>query len=150
MALIRLTKAFTFEMAHALPGHDGPCKHIHGHTYELFVTVIGSPDPRPESPKYGMIMDFKDIKYLVKEAVTDRFDHALVLPADAAPTLLRERPDALFARLILLDYQPTTENLIADFAERIKKRLPPAVRLYSLKLRETTTSFAEWFAGDNE
>ncbi len=44
MAIIRITKAFNFEMAHALLGYKGPCKHIHGHSYELFVTVKGKPD----------------------------------------------------------------------------------------------------------
>ncbi len=149
MPLIRLTKSFTFEMAHALPGHDGPCKHIHGHTYELFVTIIGSPVEDIHSPKYGMIMDFKDIKSLVKEAVTDEFDHALVLRKDTTPMYVTESSSDLFKRLILTEYQPTTENLVSDFARRIQKRLPSHVKLYSLRLRETMTSFAEWFAEDN-
>ncbi len=149
MNQIRLTKSFTFEMAHALPGHDGPCKHIHGHTYELFVTIMGSPIDDPSSPKFGMIMDFKDIKNLVKESVTDEFDHSLVMRKDTARILEDKTGNVLFERLIVTDYQPTTENLVADFAERIKKRLPVNVRLYSLRLRETMTSYAEWFAADN-
>ncbi len=149
MNQIRLTKSFTFEMAHALPGHDGPCKHIHGHTYELFVTIMGSPIDDPSSPKFGMIMDFKDIKNLVKESVTDEFDHSLVMRKDTARILEDKTGSVLFERLIVTDYQPTTENLVADFAERIKKRLPGNVRLYSLRLRETMTSYAEWFAADN-
>jgi 6-pyruvoyltetrahydropterin/6-carboxytetrahydropterin synthase len=150
MTQIRLTKSFTFEMAHALPGYDGPCKHIHGHTYELFVTIVGTPINDPASPKFGMIMDFKDIKALVKEAVTDEFDHSLVMRKDTALNLKDEKGNVLFERLIIKDYQPTTENLVADFAERIKKRLPGNVKLHSLRLRETMTSFAEWFAGDNQ
>ena len=149
MAVIRLTKSFTFEMAHALPGHDGPCKHIHGHTYELFVTMIGSPVDDILSPKYGMIMDFKDIKTLVKEALTDEFDHALVLRKDSAPAFAIDPKNVLFTRMILLDYQPTTENLVSEFARRIQQQLPSHVKLHSLRLRETMTSFAEWFAGDN-
>ncbi|MFZ0281125.1 MAG: 6-carboxytetrahydropterin synthase, partial [Bacteroidales bacterium] len=47
-------------------------------------------------------------------------------------------------------YQPTCENLVTDFAVRIKKRLPDQVSLLSLRLYETATSFAEWFATDNE
>lgn len=149
MAVIRLTKSFTFEMAHALPGHDGPCKHIHGHTYELFVTIQGTPESDPISPKYGMILDFKDIKAIVKEAVTDTFDHALVIPKHTGDALVSDRLTDLFKRTLLVDYQPTTENLIVDFAHRIHKGLPPHIQLYSLRLRETTTSFAEWYAEDN-
>lgn len=150
MTQIRLTKSFTFEMAHALPGHDGPCKHIHGHTYELFVTIVGVPINDPSSPKYGMIMDFKDIKSLVKEAVTDDFDHALVLRKDVANTLMKDTENVLFRRLILTDFQPTTENLVSEFARRLQEKLPQHIKLHSLRLRETMTSYAEWFGQDNQ
>ena len=149
MTQIRLTKSFTFEMAHALPGHDGPCKHIHGHTYELFVTIMGTPIEDPSSPKFGMIMDFKDIKSLVRETVTDEFDHALVIRRDTAEMLKDSSGNVLFRRLILTDYQPTTENLVTEFARRLQEKLPQYVKLHSLRLRETMTSFAEWFAEDN-
>jgi len=55
-----------------------------------------------------------------------------------------------FDKLIFVDYQPTSENLVADFAERIGKRLPPQIKLFSLRLRETATSYAEWFASENK
>ncbi|HNS16363.1 MAG TPA: 6-carboxytetrahydropterin synthase [Bacteroidales bacterium] len=149
MSVIRLTKSFAFEMAHALPGHDGPCKHIHGHTYELFVTIIGKPVDDPLSPKFGMIMDFKELKSLVRGAVIDDFDHALVLRKDTADALVKEAGNVLFQRMIVTDFQPTTENLVAEFARRIHQQLPSHVTLQSLRLRETLTSFAEWFAADN-
>jgi 6-pyruvoyltetrahydropterin/6-carboxytetrahydropterin synthase len=145
---IRLTKAFNFEMAHALHGHDGPCKHIHGHSYELFVTIIGTPIDDKSSPKFGMLMDFKDLKQLVRGCIIDDFDHALVLHRPYAPQNIKEAND-LYGKLILVDYQPTSENLLIDFAERIRMRLPDNVGLHSLKLRETLTSYAEWFASDN-
>ena len=53
-------------MAHALWNYDGACKNIHGHSYKLFVTVIGEPDPDEESPKYGMVIDFTDLKEIKK------------------------------------------------------------------------------------
>jgi len=148
MSLIRLTKAFNFEMAHALHGHDGPCKHIHGHTYELYVTVIGEPGEERNSPKFGMIIDFKDFKALVREAVIKDFDHSLVLHKDFIPESMNLK-EKLFGRVLLVHYQPTSENLIQDFAKRIMNRLPDDIRLHSLKLRETLTSSAEWFASDN-
>ena len=51
--------------------------------------------------------------------------------------------------VLLVDYQPTSEMMVIDFAEKIKKRLPDTIQLHSLKLQETATSFAEWFASDN-
>ena len=50
--------------------------------------------------------------------------------------------------VLLVDYQPTSEMMVTDFAEKIKKHLPPTITLYSLKLQETDTSFAEWYVFD--
>ena len=136
-------------MAHALKGYDGLCRNIHGHSYELLVTVAGYPVSDPRSPKLGMVMDFGDLKKIVRETIVDKFDHALVINKDMDPAYI-EQLKKENERLILLDYQPTSELMIIDFARRIKKRLPPDIKLKYLMLRETVTSFAEWFAEDNE
>ncbi len=99
-------------------------------------------------PKLGMVIDFGDLKKIVKETVVDAFDHALgAEQSKRHMNILIESKD-LFDKLILVDYQPTSENLVADFAGRISGRLPEHIKLFSLKLRETATSYAEWFAGD--
>jgi 6-pyruvoyltetrahydropterin/6-carboxytetrahydropterin synthase len=147
--LIRITKEFKFEMAHALKGYDGLCRNIHGHSYELLVTVAGHPVSDLRSHKLGMVMDFGDLKKIVRETIVDKFDHALVVNKDMDPAYI-EQLKKENERLILLDYQPTSELMITDFARRIKKRLPPEIKLKYLMLRETVTSFAEWFAEDNE
>ena len=149
MSVLRLTKQFNFEMAHALEGYDGLCKNIHGHTYELFVTVSGKPISDPESPKYGMLIDFKDLKSLVKEKIINQFDHALVLSKKSSPSLIKELK-LHYQRIVITDYQPTSENFLFDFVDRIKNNLPEGVKLFSMKFRETVTSYAEWFASDNE
>ncbi len=148
MSVIRLTKEFKFEMAHALYGYDGPCRHIHGHSYELFVTISGRPISDPTSPHFGMVMDFRKLKEIVRGKVVDEFDHSLVLHKATAPADLNGLGDFM-GRLILVDYPPTSENMLADFAGRISGVLPEGVRLHSLKLRETVTSYAEWYASDN-
>ncbi len=149
MAKIRITKAYKFDMAHSLPGHDGLCKNIHGHSYELLVTLIGEPITEPESPKQGMVIDFKDLKRIIKGLIVDDLDHSIVLRTDTPHTLLEEMKKN-FDRIVLVDYQPTSENMIIDFAERIKKALPENVRLHHLKLWETVTSYTEWFDEDNQ
>jgi len=149
MTKIRITKAYKFDMAHALPGHDGLCKNIHGHSYELLVTLIGEPITEPGSPKLGMVIDFKDLKHIIKDLIVDELDHALILRDDSPETLLSEMKKN-FDRIVLVDFQPTSENMIIDFAERIKKALPANVKLHHLKLWETVTSYTEWFAEDNE
>lgn len=149
MAVIRLTKEFTFEAAHALEGYDGACREMHGHSYRLYVTVKGCPSEREDDPKQGMVMDFGVLKRIVHEEVVARLDHALVLrrtPAsEALIGILAER----FSNIVTCDRQPTCENLLADFAARIAPRLPEGVMLHALRLYETATSYAEWFAEDN-
>lgn len=135
-------------MAHALKGYDGPCRHIHGHSYELIVTVAGEPVSDPASPKLGMVMDFGQLKAIVRQEIVSEFDHALVLNRSSSSEYFPQMDD-LFGKLILVDYQPTSENLLIDYAARIKAQLPGHVELISMLLRETVTSYAEWFASDN-
>ena len=149
MSQIRVTKEFTFEMAHALLGYDGACKYVHGHSYGLAVTVIGKAIQDEKNPKLGMVIDFGDLKRIVKNEVVDVFDHALVLNSKT-PHKNLDQTNELFNKLIFVDYQPTSENLVVDFAERIRKNLPAHVKLHSLKLRETATSFAAWYADDQD
>jgi 6-pyruvoyltetrahydropterin/6-carboxytetrahydropterin synthase len=147
--LIRVTKEFSFEMAHVLWNYDGPCKNVHGHSYRLFVTLSGFPVDNPENPKNGMVIDFGDLKNIVKKQIVNIFDHSVVL-SDKIEKVKSDMFTRLFGNTVLVSYQPTCENLVADFAERIATHLPPEVKLHSLKLFETATSFAEWFASDNE
>jgi len=148
MAIIRLTKEFSFEAAHALGGYDGPCREIHGHSYRLFVTIKGTPSRDEQNPKQGMVMDFGVLKKIVHEEIISRFDHALVLLSTADKELLKLLT-AQFDNLIEVDYQPTCENMLDDFSRRITSRLPEGVTLHSLRLHETASSYAEWFAEDN-
>ena len=143
---IRVTKVFEFEAAHALDCHDGKCSNIHGHSYKLHVTVSGDPVHEKGMPKDGMVIDFADIKPAVKMAVVNPFDHALILEDDS-PYLtesIRKRQ-----KLILYSLQPTAENMLIDMVDRVKKRLPAHIELHSMKLFETSSSWAEWFALDN-
>lgn len=149
MATIRITKEFKFESAHALLGYDGPCKNIHGHSYKMAVTLIGEPIDDATSPKNGMVMDFGDLKQIVNESIVKPFDHALVLNANTK-NVNSEDVKSLSGKLILADYQPSCENLLIDFAVKIKNKLPENVKLFSIRLDETSNSFAEWFASDNE
>jgi 6-pyruvoyltetrahydropterin/6-carboxytetrahydropterin synthase len=147
MPIVRISKEFNFDMAHALLGYDGLCKNIHGHSYTLVVTVLGVPIADDNSPKDGMLIDFKDLKGIVKKHIVERFDHALVLN-NATPKDLVASLQKHYDKIILLDYQPTTGNMISDFAQQIISLLPDDLKLFSLRLRETPTSYAEWYASD--
>lgn len=146
MNYIRVTKEFTFEMAHALQGYEGKCANIHGHSYQLSVTVIGIPENNEHSSEQGMVIDFSELKKIVQEEVVEKFDHVLVLKENHP---FGQTPGSSGKRMILTPYQPTCENLLIDFCNRIGSRIASPLRLYSAKLRETSTSYAEWVATDN-
>lgn len=145
---IRITKQFAFEMAHVLWKYDGPCKNIHGHSYRLFVTLIGKPLADNTHPKNGMVLDFDDLTKIVDDCIVNIFDHALAINGNMDKDLLEKICEAS-KKVVVLPYQPTCENLLVDFAGRIKPLLPPHTKLFSLKLHETENLFAEWFAEDN-
>lgn len=144
---IRLTKEFHFEMAHALFEHDGPCKNIHGHSYKLSVTIIGIPIKDKKSPKIGMVADFSDLKKIVGENIIQLLDHALVLNESTDSKITNGLKNQ---KLILVDFQPTCENMLIFIAKKLKNALPFEFKLHHLLLRETASSYAEWYAEDNQ
>ncbi len=148
MPKIRITKIFTFEMAHALWNYDGPCRNIHGHSYRLEVTVRGEPLEDDKDVKNGMVMDFGDLKRIVKEKIIDRYDHCVVVN-ERAPHDFLGRVEQMFSRYEVTSFQPTSENLLVHFAGILREVLPQRVELVALRLFETATSYAEWLKEDN-
>ena len=146
--MIRLTKIFTFETAHALWGYDGKCKNIHGHSYKLYVTVKGIPSNDVHNVKNGMVMDFGDLKSIIKRLIIDPFDHAIILNALTEHKKLGEQLIKEGHKVIFTNYQPTCENMLMDFAEKIQSELPAAIILAKLTLYETETSYGEWLKED--
>ena len=148
MSNIRITKSFSFETGHALYGYDGLCKNVHGHSYKLDVTVIGTPISDPNHVKFGMVIDFKDLKKIVKVEIVDIFDHATVFNKNTPHIALAKTLEDSGHKVLLVDYQPTSEEMIVDFAAKIQARLPETILLHHLRLQETATSYAEWYAAD--
>ena len=130
-------------MAHALRNYDGLCRNIHGHSYKMDITLSGQPLHDESSPKNGMVMDFGDLKKLVNEQIISLLDHALVLNSKTDAQLV-EVLKHNYEKIVIVDFQPTTENLLNFVADKIKAKLPEKVELTCVRLRETDTSYAEW------
>ena len=96
-----------------------------------------------------MVIDFSDLKKIVNEEIVLPFDHATVLNVSSPHKELAEEMESRGHKVLKVNYQPTSEMMVIDFAGKIKSRLPEGISLYSLKLRETETSFAEWHTLDN-
>lgn len=148
MTLIRVTKQFSFEMSHALLNYDGLCRNIHGHSYKLQITVAGKPLNIPGHPKDGMVIDFGILKKIIQNEIISKLDHSLMIN-EKAPTQRLSELGEMYERNHTVSFQPTTENLVIYIAEKVKTLLPEHINLYSVRLYETSNSFAEWFSADN-
>ncbi len=148
MAKIRATKQFSFEMSHALLNYDGLCRNIHGHSYKLQITVIGEPMQQPGSPKDGMVIDFSILKAIIQEHIVSQLDHSLMINENAPINKLSELGQ-MYERHQVVPFQPTSENMVIYIAEKVKPHLPENIELFSVRLYETSNSFAEWYASDN-
>ena len=139
--MIRLTKIFSFEMAHAIHGYPGACKNIHGHSYELHVTVSSVNDETFYIPSPGLVIDFKEIKDLVKANVIDKLDHKIILSREY---LAEHISFSHQENLIILEAEPSAENLLMYIMQILCNVLPEEIKLVQLKLYETKDSYAEW------
>ncbi len=139
--MIQLTKIFHFEMAHAIHGYAGACKNIHGHSYELHVTLKHDANSDGYIPSPGFLIDFKEIKKMVNRAVIDKLDHKVVL---SHRFLLKNPSFFTPENLFTWKVEPTAENLLVYIARELESHLPPGASLSRLKLFETKDSYAEW------
>ena len=102
----------------------GKCNNpsFHGHNYELEVKVVGEPDPDT-----GFVMDMKILKDLIREYVTDRFDHKnLNLDTDE-----------------FRDVNPTAENIAVVIWNLLREQIDNALEL-KVRLYETERNFVEY------
>ncbi len=139
--MIQITKIFHFEMAHAIHGYEGACKNIHGHSYELHVSVCAANGNRDYIPAPGFVVDFSEIKKIVNKTVIEKFDHKLVL----SETFLSVNPSfALQENLVSWQMEPTVENMLVFMMKNLSAHFPASLLLAALKLYETKNSYAEW------
>lgn len=86
----RVGKQFTFHAAHQLLNHDGACRNLHGHTYEVEVVAHGHVSTDAGSPKEGMVIDFTDIKTIYKEKIEPLVEHQNLNDTLPIPTTTAE------------------------------------------------------------
>lgn len=136
---MKVAKVFRWEGAHRLPWHEGGCENLHGHSYRMEVEVEGTSDAR------GMVIDFKDIKALLKPLVK-AWDHA-VLVASSDSKLL-EAVELLDSKHFILPFDSTSENLcqfVLDYLGSQGYAQLQALGITTLRVRvqETETCYAE-------
>lgn len=139
--MLQVTKIFTFETAHAIHGYSGACRNIHGHSYELYVTVGATESKEGYLPKPGFVIDFKDLKKIVQHEIVDFFDHRLIISED----YLAENPQLKYLEnLEVWHFEPSAENILLYIQQKIQPLMPEGILLKKMKLYETANSYAEW------
>lgn len=136
---MNLTTQFTFDSAHRIMGHPGKCAYLHGHTYSLEVAVSAE-----QLNRLGMVIDFDDLRALVKKALLDRWDHATLLWAEDPLVHAIERvQDVAPEKVVRLAGNPTVELLTQEAWQVISQNLPSGLRLERVAIRETPTCSCE-------
>ena len=128
-----VTKRIEFCYGHRLLGHDGVCKHLHGHNATAEIEVQSERlDDR------SMVCDFSDIKRVVKSWIDEHLDHKMILRRDdPLVTPLQDQHEPLF----LVDANPTVEHIakiIYDYA------MSQGFSVAVVRVWETPTSFATY------
>jgi len=121
--MYRIGKTVSFDSAHYLRGYIGKCARLHGHRWEVEPTIS-----RIDTDELGMVIDFGIVKEKLKEIIDYHFDHYCI--NDFPPF-----NDAL---------NPTAENIAAYLYQQLKLKLPPQVKLDSIKVWESPEAWAEY------
>lgn len=139
--MFKVSKEFSFDMAHMLDGHDGKCQNLHGHTYKLQVEIAG--DLYQSGVKKGMVIDFSDLKAVVKKSILDPIDHAFIYDLTSErETQVAHLLQNLQSKTFALTTRTTAEEMARFIFHRLKneENLPVS----AIRLWETPTSFCEY------
>ena len=137
-----------FDAGHRIPSHKSSCKNLHGHRYAIEVTVKGDIIDEEQKSDFGMVMDFKDAKELIRQTIVTPWDHAFIVYEKDHEVInflatLKDHKTVIFPKV------PTAENMALVAMEKLKKVfydnyktmiIPIKVRLY-----ETPNNWAEAF-----
>ena len=142
--ITKVVKIFKWHCSHILEGHEGLCKNLHGHTYKLEVEVSGFPKSFSyKNKKDGMVIDFGELKKIVKEQIVDKFDHAIII--DNRNEDLINFCEKQQYKILKLPYKTTAENMVNWIFEKLISvfQLNIGYSLTRVRLWETDTSYAE-------
>ena len=139
-----ITRSFEFDAGHRVLGHEGKCRHLHGHRYRAEVTVQA-----PELDSLGRVVDFSVLKEKVGGWIDANWDHNVLLHRDdpllhgyvsSAPIYdlwLGKYPYSCY-------YNPTAENMAYDLYEKAVAVMPPHIKVVQVRLYETPNCWADY------
>ncbi|QIM64905.1 6-carboxytetrahydropterin synthase QueD [Frederiksenia canicola] len=138
--MFKIAKEFSFDMAHMLDGHDGKCQNLHGHTYTLQVEIGG--ELRTSGAKSGMVMDYSDLKAIVKTHILDKMDHAFIYDSTSERECqVANLLNSLNSKTFAIPTRTTAEQMAKYIFDTLcDVGLPVSL----IRLWETPTSYCEY------
>ena len=143
--MLEVTKTIEWDMGHRIPNHNGQCRYPHGHSYKLEVTLKGTPITTKGASDEGMLIDFSDLKKILKEKIQSVLDHRFIIAEEDhffKKALGEEASREL--KIVYMPFIPTSENLIIWCYEQIKNEFPENLSCSKLKLYESSSSWSEY------
>jgi 6-pyruvoyltetrahydropterin/6-carboxytetrahydropterin synthase len=141
-----ITTRLEFDAGHRIPNHKSNCKNLHGHRYAIEVTVTGPIHDDRKSSDFGMVIDFSDVKQIIKDLVVEPWDHAFIVFQDDKEIVnfLNTLPSH---KTVIFPVVPTAENMASE-AYRIlngemNKRFNGQLKIKQIRMYETPNSWAD-------
>ena len=127
----KVTRVIDFCYGHRLMNYEGECRHLHGHNGRIEVDIEAD-----ETDYRGMVVDFADIRDVVKTWIDDNLDHRMILNRDdPLVAVLTELGEAHY----VIDANPTAENIAAHIHEMTSS---DSLYISEIRLWETPNSYA--------
>jgi 6-pyruvoyltetrahydropterin/6-carboxytetrahydropterin synthase len=141
-----ITTRLEFDAGHRIPNHKSNCKNLHGHRYAIEVTVTGPIHEDSESSDFGMVIDFSDVKQIIKDLVVERWDHAFIVYQDDKEIInfLNTIPNH---KTVIFPVVPTAENMASEayriLSVEFNKRFNHQLTIKRIRMYETPNSWAD-------
>lgn len=110
-----------FDAAHLIRGHQGKCRRLHGHRWEVEAELTSL-----EINEMGMMVDFGEVKALLRKII-ERYDHQNLLEVPPFDSI-----------------NPTAENLAREIFMQIKIEIPSAITLRRVRIWESPDCFVSY------
>ena len=146
---MEITTKLEFDAGHRIPHHKSVCKNLHGHRYAIEVTIKGEIISDESNTDFGMVMDFKDAKKLIKKVIVQEWDHAFIAyEKDLEVISFLNTLDN--HKTVILKRVPTAENMALTALELLssafKKEFGEFIRPIKVRLYETPNNWADALA----
>ena len=143
---MEITTKLEFDAGHRIPHHKSSCKNLHGHRYAIEVTIKGEVVSDESNSDFGMVMDFKDAKELIKKTIVEEWDHSFIVYKDDTVVLkfLESLDDH---KTVVFPLVPTAENMALVAMESLKtsfdNKFGSLIKPFKVRLYETPNNWAD-------